>query len=195
MGARTRYGPMSNPAWRVKGFCAEYQTPGPRDGLLDLRPLKAALLASNVAPAALRLPRRREAIPTIEAAGPIPARTRPPARTIFSGVHAERSPAELISVEALDRLLGVLLGFELYKRKAARPPAFAVGRQKYISNRADLGKKSLNLVTGRFEIEVSDEHLRRHSYPTFCHARRATGRKNCAVKVNTFLSGTSVTYG
>src|SRR5207245_37606 len=115
----------------------------PRDGLLDLLPLQAALLASNVAPAALRLPGRRKALAAVEAAAlAVAPRTRAAARTVLGGVHAQRAAAELMSIEALDRFLRILFGLELHKRKAPRPSALAVGRQKHILDRADLGKKS-----------------------------------------------------
>src|SRR5439155_22295195 len=121
-------------------------------------------------------------VPPAPAAPPaVSAAPRPAPRAVLSGIHTQRASAELVSIELCDRLLGVVIGFELHECEAARPAALAIRGKKHVLNCADLREKILNLVAARFEVEVPNKDLRRH--PFLLSARgHAKGRKNCAAR-------------
>src|SRR5207244_6037653 len=94
----------------------------------------------------------------------IPAAPRSAPRAVLGGIHSQRASAELVSIEFLDRLLGVVIGFELHECEAARPAALAIRGKKHFLVCADLREKILNLVVSSFAVEIPNKDLLRHPF-------------------------------
>ena len=85
---------------------------------------------------------------------------RPRARPLgFGGVDPERSPTELVAVEALDGGQRRCLLDEVDEGEAARAAGLAVGREEYLPDFADFGKELVDLVLLRAKVQVADEYL------------------------------------
>src|SRR5436189_100946 len=124
---------------------------------------EAAHLAANVATASLRLaaavaaPAAAEV--TASAAAEVTAATitaaavgRPrsaaagpgAARAVFGRVDAEGATAQLVAIEFLDGLRGVLVRGEFDERESAWPPVLPIHRQIDVADLANLGEEVLH---------------------------------------------------
>jgi hypothetical protein len=133
--------------------------------------LQTALFGADVPAAALGFSRRSKPIAAAvtgrPAERPLSAAAEPAgAGTVFRGIDAQRAPAQLMSVETLDRLGRIVFRLELHERKAAGTAGLPIRRQEHVADRSDLREQVLNLRAGGVEIEVSYKYFRRHSFST-----------------------------
>src|SRR6185369_6635211 len=104
------------------------------------------------------------------------ARTRTARSTIFSRAgfaDRQRPPVEHLSVELLDRLLGMRAIEKLDERKAARAPGLPIDRQDDLRRRRDAAKVRTQVGFGRGVVEITNEQTDGQSTLSYLGRSRA----------------------
>lgn len=145
---------------------------------IQKQPLEAALLAAHTAAttlgpalAAIRHSIGSEPRPGIESTATAAERGCSPhgtsGRPALSGVDTQFATCQLVLVELIDGLLGVLLLCEFHKSEPARAARDAIRRQIDVANLSDDTQQLGELISCSFEIQVSYENLCRNGGSPF----------------------------